>query len=114
MSGVCATCGFPWGMDAIRHSDTCDDRRLATADEAVAEMMAQTDEQILASSTPEEIDAACKLHGSIMATSERMSVVAFLRNGGQKIRGEWFSWDTEMRGYAKSFADMIEREDHHQ
>lgn len=112
MSGVCATCGFPWGMDAIRHSAMCDDRRLATADEAVAEMMAQTDEQILASSTPEEIDAACKLHGSIMATSERAAIVAYLRNGGEYVRGLFVTWDSEMRAYAAAFADKIESEDH--
>ncbi|MFE8106892.1 hypothetical protein [Sphingomonas melonis] len=92
----------------------CDDRRLAAADEAVADIMAQSDEQILASSTPDEIDAACKMHGAIMATSERAAIVAFLRNGGQTIRGQWFAWDMEMRGYAASFADMIAREDHNQ
>ncbi len=112
MSGVCATCGFPWGVNPARHSDICDDRRLADADAVVAEIMAQTDEQILASSTPEEINAAFGLSRDIAQASERAAVVAFLRNGGQKIRGQWFSWDMEMRGYAASFADMIEREDH--
>lgn len=43
---------------------------------------------------------------------EREDIVAFLRRGGETIRGQWYSWDSEMAGYAKSFADRIERGDH--
>jgi hypothetical protein len=25
----CASCGFPWGMDPVRHAEFCDDRRLS-------------------------------------------------------------------------------------
>lgn len=90
------------------------DHFIAEADAQVAAIMAQSDDEILASSTPEEIDAACKMHGAIMAIRERASIIAFLRNGGQTIRGQWFAWDMEMRGYAASFADMIAREDRNQ
>ena len=112
MSEVCATCGFPWGMDAIRHSDMCADRRLAAADEAVADIMAQSDEQILASSTPSEIDAALGLARDIAQAGERAAIVAYLRNGGEYVRGLFVTWDSEMRAYAAAFADKIEGEDH--
>jgi len=43
---------------------------------------------------------------------ERGEIVAFLRQGGEYQNGNWYSWDSEMRGYASSFADRIERGDH--
>lgn len=112
MTDVCATCGFPWGLNAIRHSEMCDARRMAKADAAVADMMAQTDEQILSSSTPAEIDAAFGLARDIAQASERAAIVAFLRNGGEYVRGLFVSWDSEMRSYAAALADKIESEDH--
>lgn len=43
---------------------------------------------------------------------ERADIVAFLRQGGERTNGAWYSWDSEMRGYANAFADRIERGDH--
>jgi len=46
------------------------------------------------------------------ANDERASVVNFLRAGGDTVRGVFYAWDSEMRGYYSSLADMIERGDH--
>lgn len=43
---------------------------------------------------------------------ERADIVAFLRQGGEHVRGVWYSWDREMADYAASFAERIERGDH--
>jgi hypothetical protein len=45
-------------------------------------------------------------------SQEREDIVAFLRRGGEHVNGKWYSWDSEMAGYAKSFADRIERGEH--
>ena len=47
------------------------------------------------------------------ADEERAAIVAWLRGGGDRIRGVWYSWDNEMSSYARGFADDIERGDHH-
>jgi hypothetical protein len=39
-------------------------------------------------------------------------IVRFLRQGGDRVNGVWYSWDSEMAGYARSFAERIERGDH--
>lgn len=44
--------------------------------------------------------------------SEREAIVAFLRRGGEYANGAWYSWDSEMRGYAAGFAERIKRGDH--
>lgn len=44
--------------------------------------------------------------------SERAAVVAYLRAGGEHDARGWFAWDSEMRGYAASFADRIEQGRH--
>ncbi len=46
------------------------------------------------------------------AQAERAAIVAFLRQGGERDARGWYTWDSEMRGYAASFADRIERGDH--
>lgn len=43
---------------------------------------------------------------------EKDAIVAFLRKGGEHVNGVWYPWDSEMRGYASSFADRIDSGDH--
>lgn len=47
------------------------------------------------------------------ARDERDAIVAFLKSGGERVRGVWYSWDREMAGYANSFAEQIEAGNHH-
>lgn len=49
-----------------------------------------------------------EVKGIPMPTIERYDIVDFLRQGGQRINGVFHGWDSEMAGYATSFADMIE------
>lgn len=69
MSGerdVCASCGFPWGVDPVRHAEFCDNRRsVADADAEVARIMAMSDEQILAEATPDDLAWAERFKASI-------------------------------------------------
>lgn len=41
------------------------------------------------------------------ADSALATVAEMLRAGGETTRGTWYAWDSEMRGYAASFADLI-------
>lgn len=47
------------------------------------------------------------------ARDERDSIIAFLRSGGSRVRGVWYPWDSEMSGYANSFAAQIEGGNHY-
>lgn len=45
--------------------------------------------------------------------SDRAMIVAWLLNGGDRDQhGIWHPWDSEMRGYAVSFAGRIENGNH--
>lgn len=69
MSGaqdMCASCGFPWGVDPVRHAEFCDNRRsVSEADAEVARIMAMSDEQILAEATPDDLAWAARFKASI-------------------------------------------------
>ncbi|ANC87295.1 hypothetical protein A7E77_10540 [Sphingomonas sp. NIC1] len=41
------------------------------------------------------------------ADSALAVVAEMLRGGGDKVRGVWYAWDSEQRGYANGFADRI-------
>lgn len=45
------------------------------------------------------------------ADSALAAVAEMLRAGGENVRGIWYAWDSEQRGYAKGFADRIAPEE---
>lgn len=60
---------------------------------------------------PQAADLAAQLNGR---NKERARIVEWLRMGGERVRGVWYSWDSEMRGYYSALADRIESGDHTQ
>lgn len=43
---------------------------------------------------------------------ERRAIATWLCGGGERIRGQWYPWDSEMIGYYRALADRIEHGDH--
>lgn len=52
---------------------------------------------------------ACRMGAAI----EQEKIIAWLRSGGEYVRGKFYGWDSEMNGYYRSLADRIERGCHH-
>lgn len=40
---------------------------------------------------------------------ERERIIEYLNLGGDYIQGVYYPWDGEMQGYAKGFAELIEK-----
>lgn len=45
---------------------------------------------------------------NVGAGDTKAAIVAYLRSGGDTVRGVFYAWDSEMRGYYSSVADRIE------